>query len=113
MPNHKLLTSRQLLDIPDGREVQTVGLVTMRQRPETAKGIIFISLEDEEGKVRLIVYPSISDKKHLRPVVLGSRLMAVKGRWQREGNVCNIIAKHMEDWTSLLGGLSTKSRDFR
>ncbi|MBI3346951.1 MAG: error-prone DNA polymerase [Burkholderiales bacterium] len=113
MPNRKLLTSTQLLDIPDGREVQTVGLVTMRQRPETAKGIIFISLEDEEGKVRLIVYPSISEKKHLRPVVLGSRLMVVKGRWQREGNVCNIIAKHMEDWTSLLGGLSTKSRDFR
>lgn len=113
MPRRKLLTSTQLMDIPDGREVQTVGLVTMRQRPETAKGIIFISLEDEDGKVRLIVYPSVSEKKHLRPVVLGSRLMAVKGRWQRDGNVCNIIAKHMEDWTPLLGGLATKSRDFR
>ncbi|RYE81579.1 MAG: error-prone DNA polymerase [Oxalobacteraceae bacterium] len=113
MPNRKLLTSAQLMEIPDGREVQTVGLVTMRQRPETAKGIIFISLEDEEGKIRLIVYPSIAEKTHLRPIVLGSRLMAVKGRWQREGDVCNIIAKHMEDWTPLLGGLSTKSRDFR
>jgi len=113
MPRRRLLTSTQLMDVPDGREVQTVGLVTMRQRPETAKGIIFISLEDEDGKMRLIVYPSVSEKKHLRPVVLGSRLMAVKGRWQREGNVCNIIAKHMEDWTPLLGDLSTKSRDFK
>lgn len=112
-PGWRLLTSSQLLDIPDGREVQTVGLVTMRQRPETAKGIMFISLEDEEGKTRLIVYPGTTEQKHLRPVVLGARLMAVKGRWQRQGNVCNIIAKHMEDWTDLLGGLATKSRDFR
>lgn len=74
---------------------------------------MFISLEDEDGKLRLIVYPAIADKPHIRPALLGSRLMAVKGRWQREGAVCNIIAKHLEDWTPMLGGLVTKSRDFR
>lgn len=113
MPNRKLLTSAQLQDVPDGREVQIVGIVTARQRPGTAKGVMFISLEDEEGKVRLIVYPAIAEKPHLRPVVLGAHLMAVKGRWQREGGVCNVIAKHVEDWTPMLGGLATKSRDFR
>ncbi len=109
----RLRSSSQLQDVLDGREVQTIGIVTARQRPETAKGIMFVSLEDEDGKIRLIVYPSIAEQPHLRPVVLGSRLMLVKGRWQREGTVCNIIAKHMEDWTPLLGGLATKSRDFR
>lgn len=113
MPNRKLLTSAQLQDVPDGREVQIVGIVTARQRPGTAKGVMFISLEDEEGKVRLIVYPAIAEKPHLRPVVLHAHLMAVKGRWQREGGVCNVIAKHVEDWTPMLGGLATKSRDFK
>lgn len=101
------------MDVPDGAEVQTVGLVTTRQRPETANGVIFVSLEDEEGEIQLIVYSVIAEKPHLRPVVLGARLMAVKGRWQRQGAVCNIIAKHLEDLTPMLGELPTKSRDFK
>ncbi len=67
--------------------------MTPPQRPETSNGDIFVSLEDEEGEIHLIVYRTISEKPVLRPVVLGSRLMAVKGRWQKKGNVCNIIAK--------------------
>ncbi len=113
LPNRRLLTSRQLMDVPDGTEVQTVGLVTTRQRPETANGVIFVSLEDEEGEIQLIIYSVIAEKPHLRPVVLGARLMAVKGRWQRQGTVCNIIAKHLEDLTPMLGELPTKSRDFK
>lgn len=113
LPRWRLLTSRQLMAVEDGREVQTVGLVTTRQRPETANGVIFVSLEDEEGEIQLIVYRTISEKPHLRPVVLGARLMAVKGRWQRKGDVCNIIAKHVEDLTPMLGDLATKSREFR
>jgi error-prone DNA polymerase len=109
----KLLTSRQLQDIPDRREVHTCGIVTTKQQPETANGVIFISLEDEEGEIQVIVYKGIWEKPHQRPVVLHSRLLAVKGRWQREDGVCNVVAGHLEDLTPMLGGLATSSRDFR
>ncbi|KQY80128.1 error-prone DNA polymerase [Pelomonas sp. Root1444] len=109
----QLLTSRQLQDVPDRRQVQTCGIVTTKQQPETANGVIFISLEDEEGEIQVIVYRGIWEKPHLRPVMLNSRLMAVKGRWQREDGVCNIVAGHLEDLTPMLGKLATNSRDFR
>ena len=113
LPNLKLLNSKQLREVKDGREVQTIGRVTGRQRPETAKGVMFVSLEDEFGEIELIVHPHIAEKPHLRPVVLGADLMVVKGRYQRKGESRNIIAKHFEDQTRLLRGLKTKSRDFK
>lgn len=70
--------------------------MTTRQRPETANGVIFMSLEDEEGEIQLIAYRTNSDKRHLRPVVQGARFTLVKGRWQRQGEVCNIIGAHLE-----------------
>ena len=112
-PRFKLLNSKQLNDMPDGREVHTCGIVTTKQQPETAKGVIFLSLEDEEGEIQLIIYKGIWEKPHIRPVVLNGRLVAVKGRLQRAHGVCNIIASHLEDWSAMLGGLATKSRDFR
>ena len=65
--------------------------MTTRQRPETANGVIFMSLEDEEGEMHLIIYRANSVKRHLRPMVLGLRLM-----WQRQGDVCSSIAGHLE-----------------
>ncbi|WP_312589733.1 hypothetical protein [Comamonas terrigena] len=59
-------------------------------------GVIFMSREDEEGEMQLFIYRTNSDKRHLRPVVLGERLMVVTGRWQRQGEVCDIIAGHPE-----------------
>ena len=103
-------TAAELHDLPTGRLAHACGIVTVRQQPETAKGTMFVSLEDETGSVQVIVWPKI--KARLRIPLLRSRLMAVKGTWQREGDVRNLIAGHIEDLTPLLGNLSTASRDF-
>ena len=103
-------TAAELHDLPDGRLARACGIVTVRQQPETAKGVMFVSLEDETGSVQVIVWPKL--KAQLRGPLLRSKLMAVKGTWQRDGDVRNLIAGHVEDLTALLGGLSTASRDF-
>ena len=91
-------------DWPGGMLARGGGMVTVRQQPETAKGAMFVSLEDETGSVQVIVWPKL--KAQLRGPLLRSKLMAVKGTWQRDGDVRNLIAGHVEDLTALLGGLS-------
>ncbi|MEY2685838.1 MAG: error-prone polymerase DnaE, partial [Pseudomonadota bacterium] len=108
-----LLSAAELRDVPNGRQVRACGIVTLRQQPETAKGTIFVSLEDETGTVQVIVWKNIRDRQ--RRELLGSRLLAVRGTWQREGEVRNLIAGHLEDLTPLLGRLAqgmSGSRDF-
>lgn len=89
----------------------TCGIVTVRQQPETAHGVMFASLEDETGSVQVIVWRNV--KERLRGPLLRARPMAVKGTWQREGDVRNLIAGHVENLTPMLGRLATESRDFR
>ncbi len=109
-----LLTAAQLRDLPDGRLVRACGLVVMRQQPQTAKGVVFVTLEDETGSVNVIVWKSLREQQ--RSELLYSRLMAVYGVWQRDaetgGEVRHLIAKRLKDLTPLLGGLSTRSREF-
>ncbi|KQO27218.1 error-prone DNA polymerase [Acidovorax sp. Leaf78] len=111
LDKYKLKTSEELRHVPNGRVVRTAGIVTLRQQPETAKGTIFVSLEDEHGSTQVICWRHIKEAQ--REVLLGSRLMAVKGRWQREGEVCNLIADRLADLSPLLGRLATESRDFK
>jgi error-prone DNA polymerase len=110
----RLLTAAQMSDMPHGRLVRACGLVTMRQRPQTAKGVVFITLEDETGSVNVIVWKSV--REQFRHEVYRSRLLAVYGVWQRDeesgGQVCHVIAKRLVDMTAQLGALSTTSRDF-
>jgi error-prone DNA polymerase len=107
----KLVTAAQLNAMPNGRIVHYCGIVTLRQQPETANGTVFVSLEDETGVVQVICWKSLRDAQ--RTVLLGARLLAVHGTWQREGDVRNLIAGRLEDLTPLLGRLATGSRDFR
>jgi len=107
----RLMTAAELQAAPHKRSVRTCGIVTTRQRPETAKGTTFISLEDETGEVQVIVHQAIGDRD--RRAMLSARLLAVKGTWQRDGEVTNLIAGYLEDLTPLLGRLRTGSRDFR
>ena len=107
----RLMSALELRDLPDGCMVRYCGIVTLRQQPETAKGTIFISLEDETGVVQVICWKTVRDGQ--RRELLGARLMAVYGRWQREGEVRNLIASKLADLTPLLGRLGTASRDFR
>lgn len=105
------MTAQQLSQMRDGRELDYCGIVTLRQQPETAKGVMFVSLEDETGNVQVIVWPSVKEAQ--RKELLGSRLLAVRGRWQRLGDACSLIAQRVEDLTGWLGELETSSRDFR
>jgi len=114
-----LLTADELNALPDGEEVAGCGIVTMRQQPQTAKGTIFVSMEDETGSVNVIVWKSLRETQ--RAEVMHSRLLAVYGVWQRSeetgckkgyGAVRNLVAHRLEDLTPLLGRLGTSSRDF-
>ena len=110
----KLRTAAQLRDLPDGRLVRACGIVVMRQQPQTAKGVTFVTLEDETGSVNVIVWKSLKERQ--RNVLLHSRLLVVSGVWQRDvesgGEVCHLIAHSLQDLTPLLGGLRTASREF-
>jgi error-prone DNA polymerase len=96
---------------PAGRLARASGIVTHRQRPETAKGTVFVTLEDETGAVNVIVWPSVADEQR-RPL-LGATLLTVYGQWQREGEVMHLVAKKLIDHSALLQGLVSRSRDFR
>ena len=111
LTERKLVTAAQLNEVPDGRIVHYCGIVTLRQQPDTANGTVFISLEDETGVVQVICWKSLRDAQ--RKELLNSRLLAVHGRWQREGDVKNLIAGRLEDLSPLLGRLATESRDFK
>ena len=91
--------------------MQAAGLVTQRQRPATAKGTIFVTLEDEHGMVNVVVWADLASR--YRKAVLESRLLAVRGRWEQMDGVSHLIAGHLEDLTPMLGDLRTESRDFR
>ncbi len=108
----RLLTAEQMRDFPSGRLVRACGIVTMRQQPQTAKGVVFVTLEDETGSVNVIVWKAV--KEQFREVLYRARLMAVFGIWQRDegGEVRHVVAKRLVDLTPMLGELSTESRDF-
>jgi error-prone DNA polymerase len=110
MARHRMRSSADLQRVPGGKMVRYCGIVTLRQQPETAKGTIFMSLEDEHGTVQIICWKSVREAQ--RPQMLNARLLAVYGEWQREGDVCNLIAQRLRDMTPLLGRLGTRSRDF-
>lgn len=104
--------AEQLRDRPSGVKVHACGIVTVRQRPQTAKGTLFISLEDESGSVQVIVWPDVYAEH--RSVVRAARLLAVHGIWQHENSVRHLIARSFDDLSPLLGRLGLeRSRDFR
>jgi error-prone DNA polymerase len=94
----------QRLDVTgDGARIAVAGLVLVRQRPGTASGVIFATIEDETGVGNIIIWPRVFEAH--RRTVIASRLLGVRGRVQREGDVIHLIADALEDLTPLLGGL--------
>ncbi|MHC8350334.1 error-prone DNA polymerase [Pseudomonas sp. RT4P38] len=104
-------SSKELLDVEHGRPVSVAGLVTGRQRPGTASGVTFVTLEDEFGNVNVVVWRDLADRQ--RQVLVGSQLLKVDGRWEKEGEVRHLIAGRLSDLSPLLDGISVRSRDFR
>jgi len=105
-----LKSSAELADWRSGRSARSCGIVTVRQRPQTAKGTIFVSLEDEHGSVQVIVWADVYAK--YRSTIISARLLAVQGRWQKQNGVAHLLAQHFEDLSPLLGAIFTPSRDF-
>ena len=95
----------------DGAGVNVAGLVITKQRPGTASGVIFVTLEDESGQVNIIVWKQVAEK--YRAALLNARLLGVVGELQIEGQVIHVIARQLFDHSDLLGDLTVVSRDFR
>ncbi|MEM5385425.1 error-prone DNA polymerase [Paraburkholderia phymatum] len=106
----RLMPASTLRSYRNGRLARGCGIVTVRQRPGTAKGVLFVTLEDETGNVNVIVWPSLLEKQ--RREALGASLLAVYGTWQCEGEVRHLVAQRLVDMSHLLGGLQSTSRDF-
>jgi error-prone DNA polymerase len=110
LARRRMLTAADIARAPHGRIARTAGIVIGRQRPDTASGVIFVTLEDETGCTNVIVWRDLSDRQ--RRELLGSRLMAVYGTVEREGDVVHVLAGRLVDLTPMLGSLQTHSRDF-
>jgi len=107
----RILGLRDLQGRRHGSGVHVAGLVTQRQRPATAKGTFFVTLEDEHGMINVIVWSHLAMRR--RRALLESRLLAVRGRWERVDGVEHLIAGDLRDLSAMLGALSLPSRDFR
>lgn len=104
-------SSRELQEVEHGRNVSVAGLVTGRQRPGTASGVTFVTLEDEFGNLNVVVWRDLAERQ--RKVLVGSQLLRVDGRWESVGEVRHLIAGRLSDLTGLLAGINVRSRDFR
>ena len=102
--------SSQLPTLGNEQRVKAVGLVTCRQRPTTASGVTFLTLEDEDGHMNIVVWPALGER--LRPVVRQAMLMGVVGKVQESDGVVHLIAEHLVDLSDWLSEYSLSSRDF-
>jgi error-prone DNA polymerase len=103
-------TSETLRGFPDRKLARSCGIVTVRQQPQTAKGVIFVTLEDETGNVNVIVWPDLAEKQGRE--LTGARLLGVYGKWQSQNNVQHLVAMRLVDLSHLLGELEAHSRNF-
>ncbi len=103
------LPAGRLDEPPNGARVTVAGLVLVRQRPGTAKGVIFLTLEDETGVANVVVWAKVFEQ--YRRAVIGGRLLRVTGRLQREAGVTHVVAEHIEDISEMLDELLRE--DFR
>jgi error-prone DNA polymerase len=105
------LTAAEVAELADGTPLATGGIVVTRQRPGSAGGVIFVTLEDETGYVNLVVWSRIADAH--RKAMLAARLLGVRGRLQRQGEVRHVVVDALEDRSALLGSLTARARNFR
>lgn len=106
----RVVRSDQLKDVRPGTFVSVAGIVTHRQRPGTASGVVFVTLEDEAGISNLIIWSRVMEEQ--REAILASQLMLVRGELQSEQGVLNVITRKVTDCSDWLGQLTTSSRDF-
>ena len=104
-------TAERLPGLSNGQRINVAGLVITKQRPGTASGVTFVTMEDETGQINLIIWKKVAEE--FRSALLNARLLGIAGELQIEGKVIHVIARQLFDHTEMLGGLSVRSRDFR
>ncbi|MCZ6476454.1 MAG: OB-fold nucleic acid binding domain-containing protein, partial [Gammaproteobacteria bacterium] len=97
-------------ELAHGTATYVAGLVITRQRPSSAAGVTFVTIEDETGYLNLVVWERLA--KYQRSILLGATLLGVKGHVQKEGEVVHVVADRLYDHSALLGSLPAQSRDF-
>ena len=102
-----IVTCQQALAAKDGKRLTVAGLVLVRQRPGSAEGVVFMTLEDETANMNVIIWPDLFDAN--RRVVLGGQMLAVKGMLQKEGDVVHLVAKEISDLSILLADVGNRS----
>lgn len=111
LDRRRVATAAALEDLPTGRALNVAGVVLLRQRPSTAKGITFVTLEDETGKINLIIRQKIWER--YRQAARGAVVMLARGVLQKEGLVIHVLVSKLEDLSAALADLEAASRDFR
>ncbi|HJS33399.1 MAG TPA: error-prone DNA polymerase [Alphaproteobacteria bacterium] len=109
LDSERIVAASRLIEQRDGARLTVAGLVLVRQRPGTASGVVFVTLEDETGIANLIVWPQVFERH--RRAVLGARLMAARGRLQREGIVVHLVVDRLHDRSDLLLRLGRQAAD--
>jgi error-prone DNA polymerase len=104
-----MVTCGDLATTRDYKQILLAGMVLVRQKPGSAKGVMFITVEDETGVANLIVWPSLFEER--RRVILSAGMMGIRGRVQREGEVIHVIVKEVEDLTGMLQGVAQREGD--
>ena len=102
--------SRELAALPHGAHVRHAGLVTLRQRPGTAKGVTFVTLEDEDGTVSVVIWKDLAERQ--RRELANASLLAVDGRWEKVDGVSHLIAGRLQDFSHLMGALQVPSHNY-
>jgi error-prone DNA polymerase len=97
---HRIVRCADLPTIRDGRRVEVAGIILVRQRPGSARGVLFVTIEDETGHANLILWPSVFEAQ--RSLVLTASMIACRGKLQKEGEVIHVIAEHLTDLSGLL-----------
>ncbi len=108
--SRRIVTCADAMNSRDGKWLTTAGLVLVRQKPGSAKGVMFITIEDETGVANLVIWPSLYERQ--RRVILAAGMIAVQGRIQREGDVVHLVANHLTDLSADLAGVGDRDDNF-
>ena len=110
LTRRRIASCAEAMNARDGRWLTAAGIVLVRQMPGSAKGVPFVSIEDETGVANLVIWPKLYARQ--RRVVLGARMLGVNGRIQREGAVVHLIAHRLTDLSAELAGIGARGKGF-
>jgi error-prone DNA polymerase len=110
LSQRRIVRCADLATIRDGKRLEVAGIILVRQRPGSARGVLFVTIEDETGHANLILWPTVFEKQ--RRLVLSASMIACHGKLQREGEVIHVIAEHLTDLSDLLCGVGERDEEF-